>query len=134
MDRGIVPIWRKLEDNPVWEDNVLLSLWVRLLFMASFKEETFYLGNTKVKKNIGDIITSYPSLAKKTKIKQTTLLRKLKVLEMERMVETQSERWFTRITICNYSDYRDAYILRGKVRGKARGNETERERKGNGNS
>lgn len=132
MDRGFLPIWRKLEDNPVWSDNTLLAMWVRLLFKASYKEEVIYLGNNRVEKGVGDIITSIPKLSQYLKIKQTTMLRKLKVLETERMLVRKAERMYTRITICNYEEYRQAFIEGGKVVGKESGTQTERERKGSG--
>ena len=115
MDRGYLPVWRKLESNPVWEDNLMLAMWIRLLFKANHSDGSWWNGREFVKIEAGQFISSGPKLAEYLRTPRSTLLRKLKVFKKLGMLDIEVDNQYTTITICNYTDYQDVFKQRGQV-------------------
>lgn len=109
MDRGFLPLFRKIKENPVWEDNELLAIWVRLLFRANYMDKRWFDGNKFITIKRGSFSTSQPHLAEYLKLPKTTMLRRLAMFENEGMLDIKVDNKYTIITICNYDKYYDAY-------------------------
>ena len=101
----------------MWEDNLMLSIWVRLLFKANHSDGTWWNGSKFVKIQPGQFISSGPKLAEYLRVPRSTLLRKLRVFEKLEMLDMKVDKQYTTITICNYREYQKLFKERGQVSG-----------------
>ena len=112
-----LPLFRKIEENPVWEDNTLLSIWIRLLIKANHSEGKWWNGNKLISIKPGQFVTSGPKLSAYLRLPRTTAMRKLKILIDLEMVDMEVDKQYTTVTICNYKYYQSIFKGRGQVSG-----------------
>jgi hypothetical protein len=117
MDRGYVKLWRKSVDSVVFEDPELWKLWSLCLMLASHKEKTTLMAETKVgiKINPGEFLVGryslhkryYPNAKRKGEIQKNpkTLWRWLQKLEKLEKLSIKSYSKASVITILNWEDY-----------------------------
>jgi len=132
MDAGYMPIWRKIQNNPVWESNDMLAIWIRLLLKANHKDGVWWNGNRHIKVKPGQFISSGPKLAEYLKLPRTTVMRKLEILKLDNMIDIKTDKQFTTITICNYRKYQEHIKMFGQLSEQVGGQAVDRERTGSG--
>lgn len=113
--QGWVSIHRKIMNNPVWQDPLLLKLWMLCLLEASHKEHEQLVGRQVVKLQPGEFVTGRFSLAesynkgmkKSEKVNERTLWRWLKGLEDGGFLTIKSTTKYSVISINNWSLYQN---------------------------
>mgnify|MGYP006921316524 FL=1 len=82
--------------------------WLWLISEASWKPETTRVGDTVFNLNRGELAHACRYMAKAWQWHHLRVWRFLKRLESDRMIETQTKRDATHITICNYDKYQSS--------------------------
>ena len=115
MNRGFVKIFRKIEDNILWEDDTPFdsrSAWVDLILQANHKSNSFLMGMQKINIKRGQKWTSSKKLADRWGWSRKKVMKYLRVLEQEGMIYLEVTNRGLLITIVKYSTYQD--FSRGK--------------------
>lgn len=110
LNRGFIVLWRKIEDNPIFKDSIALHLFIHLLLEANHKPARFVFNDKEETLVRGQMITGRKKIVEKTGIKESTVYKKLKLLEKLGFCNIKSNNKFSVITISNYSLYQDLEI------------------------
>lgn len=102
---GYILVHRKLLDSCVFEDPILLKIWIWCLCKATFRGKDLLVGNQNVHILPGQFVFGKKRTAEMTHIPESTLYRKIKLLEKLDMIELNVNRKFTVITIVNWGIY-----------------------------
>lgn len=106
MNNGYIRLHRKVLDNVFCKKNSKkIGFWVLLLLMANHKENTFFLGNTKISLKQGQLLTGRQQLVIKSGLNRNMIERFLKLLEIEHQIEQQKTNKYRIITILNWNKY-----------------------------
>jgi hypothetical protein len=110
---GFIKLWRKLQNNPLWEEHREYSkaeAWIDILMTARFedKPDEVIIGMNIYTVNAGESIKSLSTWAKRWGWTTSKVRRFLKLLQKMNMIRHTSDTQTTRITVCNYCEYRDA--------------------------
>jgi hypothetical protein len=107
MERGFVPLYRKIADNPLWlsEPFTRAQAWVDLLIIANHKDNICFIRGNKLKVKRGQVGWAEKNLAARWKWSRGKVARFLKLLENEQQIEQQKSKLTTLITIKNYEHY-----------------------------
>lgn len=109
MKDGYIKLHRKLFESKMWLDEpfTIGQAWVDLIAMANYADkDNFYRGAAQHIKR-GQIMTSKEYLANRWKWSEGRVRRYLRSLEVLKMVQIDSTRRGTLITIENYGVYQD---------------------------
>lgn len=87
--------------------------WEYLIATANYAVSKFRQGQQLFEIFRGEIATSYRSLAIKWRWSPNKVIRFLKLLIIDSMIDIKTEHGFLRIIICNYEDYQSPVILDG---------------------
>lgn len=104
-----VKLYRKLLDNPI-SSNILL-LWLRtyILLNATYKDREFYLWTNKILLKKWQICFSQKKRAKEFKISTGALHKYLSVLSTEDFIETKWHNKYTILTVLNWNKYQEEW-------------------------
>lgn len=104
---------RKLLEWEWYGDAHMVHLLVHLLLTASHERKE-YKGQT-IKR--GQVVTSRKKLSEALNMSETSVMRRLKRLEVDRFVDLKVDQYRTIITICNYDSYQSEQKASGPVCG-----------------
>lgn len=110
---GWVKLHRKLLEWEWYEDAHMVHLLVHLLLTATH-EDRKYKGLT-IKR--GQVVTSKKKLSEALNMSETSVMRRLRRLEVDRFVDLKVDQHGTTITICNYDSYQSKQKASGSLRG-----------------
>ena len=116
---GWVKLHRKLLEWEWYQDAHMVHLLVHLLLTATH-EDRKYKGLV-IKR--GQVVTSKKKLSEALNMSETSVMRRLRRLEVDRFVDLKVDQHGTTITICNY----DSYQAREKASGPLRGPKVDRD-------
>ena len=107
MERGFIPLYRSIVDNPLWlsEPFTRAQAWVDLLIIANHKDKICFIRGNEVKVKRGQVGWAEKNLAARWQWSRGKVDRFLKMLENEQQIERQKNRLTTLITIRNYEQY-----------------------------
>lgn len=105
MNLGYVKLHRAIADHPRSSDPEWLSVWVRLLLLATHKAMDFMFCGSRRTLNPGQLITSRDSLSKQCGVNASKVERVLTWMENEQQIEQESSKTSRLITIVNWSLY-----------------------------
>lgn len=107
MERGWVKIYRKIQDNPFWDEKPFTKgqAWIDLLLLSNHKDNFFFVRGIKVEVKRGQVGWSEVRLADKWGWSRTKLRGFLKHLENEGQIEQQKNNVSLLITIRNFEEY-----------------------------
>ena len=108
---GYIKLYRKLIQWGWYQDNVVKSLFLHCLLMASFKDFT-WMGNSL---KAGQFITSYKSLADELGFSVQQVRTAIKKLESTEEITSKSTNKFTVITVLNWENYQIEDIVSNTV-------------------
>ena len=105
--QGWIPIYRKIQDNHLWEDKPFAKgqAWIDLLLLANHEDRKVVLGNEIIEVKCGSFISSIEKLRLRWGWSNTKVINFLKLLENDGMLIRKSDTKKTVITIVNYGDY-----------------------------
>ena len=98
---GYIKLYRKLIQWGWYQDNVVKSLFLHCLLMASFRDFT-WMGNCL---KAGQFITSYKSLSEELGFSIQQVRTAIKKLESTEEITSKSTNKYTIITVMNWENY-----------------------------
>lgn len=110
---GWVKLHRKLLEWEWYGDAHMVHLLVHLLLTAA-PEDRKYKGLT-IKR--GQVVTSKKKLSEALNMSETSVMRRLRRLEVDHFVDLKVDQHGTVITICNYDSYQSKQKVSGPLRG-----------------
>lgn len=143
LNDGWISVYRKIEENPIWTSKEPFdkrSAWIDLLLMANHKDKKIQVGNKILTIKSGQKFTSIRILAEKWNWSNGKVLRYLKMLEDDGMIQKSGTDNGTLITIVKYGFYQGSQNANKNTNGtptehsqNTNGTPTERERYTNNN-
>ena len=109
--RGWISLHRQLQDHWLWKEKRKFSkaeAWIDLLLTANHKDNDVLMGNKLIKVKRGQLITSEVKLSKRWQWSRDKVRRFLDLLQSEGMLNKQSDRTKTTLTIENYELYQSS--------------------------
>jgi hypothetical protein len=104
MNHGWIKLWRKLQDNSLWQRKPYSygQAWVDLLLLANHKPSRVWLRGIPLDLEVGQLGYSKESLAAKWGWSRGKVTRFLDALENEQQIVQQTDNVTTVITITNW--------------------------------
>ncbi|HAC30683.1 MAG TPA: hypothetical protein DCF82_23195 [Marinobacter hydrocarbonoclasticus] len=104
---GYIKLYRGITDNQLWDKEPYSAgqAWIDLLLAANFKDKTIYIRKTPLQVKRGQLAWSTVTMAARWKWSRNKVIRFLKTLESEHMIEQERGHLTTITTICNYEKY-----------------------------
>ena len=109
-DIGWIKLHRKLQECWIWRIDKAFderSAWIDLLLSANHKDVKLSFNGELILVKRGQFITSVRKLSEKWKWNKDKTLKFLRLLESDKMIKRDSDRFRTLITIENYEVYQD---------------------------
>ena len=110
MKQGFIKLHRKLQECWIWEIDKAFderSAWIDLLLSANHTDVKIPFNGELVLVERGQFITSVRKLSEKWKWNKDKVLKFLRLLESDKMIKRDSDKFRTLITIENYDIYQD---------------------------
>ena len=109
-EKGWIKTYRQIQDCWIWKVDEPFdrrSAWLDLLLSANHKDVKLLFNGNLIDVKRGQLITSVRNLANKWQWSKDRVLKFLRVLENDTMIERDSDNHRTLITIVNYGVYQD---------------------------
>ena len=110
-DKGWIKTYRQILDCWLWTDKEPYdkrSAWMYLLLTANHYDKKIMFNGELIVVKRGQILTSIRTLAEKWKWSYDKTLRFLRLIESDGMIEKESDKFRTLITIVNYEVFQDS--------------------------
>lgn len=107
---GWVKIYRRIQGSSVWSDPVTLKVWMHLLLNATHKPRKVMHGSQEVSLQPGDLVIAYRETAARLGLSKDAFFRRVTALDRARMVRRKAGRYFTVISITNWSTYQSEEV------------------------
>ena len=107
---GYIRVYRKILENCIFDDPLLLKIWIWCLCKASYKEKDFIMGNQTIHILPSQFVFGRSKTAATLHIADSMLYRKIKLLEKMAMLELKSNNKFTVVTIVNWGIYQEIAV------------------------
>ena len=107
MDNSFIKLYRKIQDNWIWDNPLYLKCWIDMLMRASIKPSSMLLNNQIIEVNRGEIVFSQENFAKRNGMSRQQLRTFLKKLKQTNMIKssTNSNQQITHLFIVEYNIY-----------------------------
>ena len=128
LSSGWIKLYRQLQDCWIWLDKEPFdkrSAWVDLLLTANHSEKKILFNGELITIKRGQILTSVRKLSAKWKWSVNKVYRFLKLLESDEMLQKESDKDRTLLTIVNYSIFQCCEYTNGNSNGNTNGNSDE---------
>lgn len=103
---GYIKVHRKVLDNPVFQNEKALKIWLWLLLKANYKDKyTLLLGRQKVELRAGQLVFGSNKACEELKMSKSTIHFWLNFLEVERYIGRKKTSKFSLISILNWGRY-----------------------------
>jgi hypothetical protein len=102
---GWIKLHRKLLENPIFQNEKLLKVFVWCLLKASHTEHAELVGLQKVSLRPGQFVYGRHKAAEELKIKESTLYKYMMWLKNEEILNIQSNNKFSVVTVVNWDLY-----------------------------
>ena len=128
MSSGWIKLYRQLQDCWIWLDKEPFdkrSAWVDLLLTANHSDKKILFNGELITVKRGQILTSVRKLSAKWKWSVNKVYRFLKLLESDEMLQKESDKDRTLLTIINYSIFQCCEYTNENSNGNTNGNSDE---------
>ena len=128
MSSGWIKLYRQLQDCWIWLDKEPFdkrSAWVDLLLTANHSDKKILFNGELITVKRGQILTSVRKLSAKWKWSVNKVYRFLKLLESDEMLQKESDKDRTLLTIVNYSIFQCCEYTNENSNGNTNGNSDE---------
>lgn len=128
LSSGWIKLYRQLQDCWIWLDKEPFdkrSAWVDLLLTANHSDKKILFNGELITVKRGQILTSVRKLSAKWKWSVNKVYRFLKLLESDEMLQKESDKDRTLLTIVNYSIFQCCEYTNGNSNGNTNGNSDE---------
>jgi len=107
MQQGFISIHRKIIDNPIYQNSGLLHLFIHCILKANHKDNDFIFNGKMVKIRRGSFITGRKELSKDVNMKESTVYKRLHILQGLGYVKLTSFNKYSIIEVMKYYEYQD---------------------------
>jgi len=109
MDRGWIKLYRKIQDNPLWEDKPFSKgqAWIDIMLMANHSDKDRLVGSQTENIKRGCLIVSEKKLMERWGWSKNKVRGFLNYLENENMIKKNTSPKRTGLNLVNYSIYQD---------------------------
>jgi len=114
MDNSFIKLYRKIQDNWIWDNPLYLKCWIDMLMRASIKSSSMLMNNQVVEVGRGEIVFSQRNFAKRNGMSRQQLRTFLKKLVKTNMIRLKSNPEITHAVIIGYSTYNDFKSIHSK--------------------
>ncbi len=121
---GWISIHRKIQDCWIWQIDKSFderSAWIDLLLSANHKDLKIHFNGELILVERGQLITSVRKLSEKWKWNKDKTSKFLKLLESDKMIKRDSDKFRTLVTIENYDFYQLCVDTRRTQQGTGQG-------------
>ena len=128
LSSGWIKLYRQLQDCWIWLDKEPFdkrSAWVDLLLTANHSDKKILFNGELITVKRGQILTSVRKLSAKWKWSVNKVYRFLKLLEDDEMLQKESDKDRTLLTIENYSIFQCCEYTNENSNGNTNGNSDE---------
>lgn len=128
MSSGWIKLYIQLQDCWIWLDKEPFdkrSAWVDLLLTANHSDKKILFNGELITVKRGQILTSVRKLSAKWKWSVNKVYRFIKLLEDDEMLQKESDKDRTLLTIANYSVFQCCEYTNGNSNGNTNGNSDE---------
>ena len=128
LSSGWIKLYRQLQDCWIWLDKEPFdkrSAWVDLLLTADHSDKKILFNGELITVKRGQILTSVRKLSAKWKWSVNKVYRFLKLLESDEMLQKESDKDRTLLTIINYSIFQCCEYTNENSNGNTNGNSDE---------
>ena len=116
MDNSFIKLYRKIQDNWIWDNPLYLKCWIDMLMRASIKPSSMLLNNQIIEVNRGEIVFSQRNFAKRNNMTRQQLRTFLTKLEKSKMIRSKSNPDVTHLILVGYSTYNDSKLTQSQPR------------------
>ena len=102
---GWLKIHRQIRDHWIWDDPIKLRWWIDILLTVNHSDSKVNIGFELYECNRGQSILSLRSWGQRWKVSKDTVRNFFVLLEKDKMIQSESLKKTTRITVCNYDTY-----------------------------
>ena len=102
---GWIKVHRQLTNHWIWEKPEYLKWWLDILIQANIESKKVLIKGQLIEVERGQVVYSYDTWANRWQINKSKVVRFLKMLEKDLMIELKNETVTTRLTICKYDTY-----------------------------
>lgn len=105
-NNGWIKLYRDVMEHWVYEDPLLLKVWITILLLANHEENKILINGKLVVIHRGQFWTSVRKLSERVRMKKDTVQKKLNLLQSDGMIYRDSRKGIgTLITVRNYELY-----------------------------
>jgi hypothetical protein len=102
---GWIKLFRQIKDSWIWDDPIKLRWWIDILLTVNHSDAKVNIGFELYECNRGQSILSLRSWGQRWKVSKDTVRNFFVLLEKDKMIQSESLKKSTRITVCNYDTY-----------------------------
>ena len=114
MDKSFIKLYRKIQDNWIWDNPLYLKCWIDMLMRASIKSSSMFMNNQVINVSRGEIIFSQRNFAKRNNMSRQRLRTFLKKLEKTNMIRLKSNPDLTHVILVGYKLYNDSKLTQSQ--------------------
>ena len=103
--QGWISLHRKIEDNPIFQNEKALKIWIWCLIRANHTETDILLGRNLIHLRVGQFVFGSDVACERLKMSKSTIHFWLNYLKVERYIERTTTNRYSIITVLNYSKY-----------------------------
>jgi hypothetical protein len=104
-NQGWISLHRKIEDNPIFQNEKALKIWIWVLIRANHTETDILLGRNLIHLKVGQFVFGSDTACERLKMSKSTIHFWLNFLKLERYIERKVTNKYSIITVLNYSRY-----------------------------
>ena len=115
MVPGWIRLHRKITENPLWEEKPFdkARAWIDMIFLANFRDSSFWVRNQEIKVKRGQLAWSELSLAERWGWSRNKVRRFMNWLKIEQQIEQQKNSLTSLTTITKYEEYQTGDTTNG---------------------
>ena len=102
---GWIKVHRQLTNHWIWDKPEFLKWWIDILMQANIEPKKVLIKGQLIEVERGQVVYSYDTWASRWKINKSKVVRFLKMLEKDLMIELKNETVTTRLIVCKYDTY-----------------------------
>jgi hypothetical protein len=104
---GWIKIYREITKHWIFQDAEKFKWWIDMIFLASYEDNRTVIGNKIVEVKRGQFLGSLSFFIKRWGVSKERVINFLRLLQSDGMINKESDKNVTLITICNYESYQD---------------------------
>lgn len=108
QENGYIKLYRKLLDNPVFQNERLLKVFIWCLLKASYKEHEQLLGLQTIRLKPGQFIYGRLKAAQEVRLKPSTMNDQMKALKKLQIIDIKPNNKFSIVSVINWGVYQSS--------------------------